>query len=67
VGSAFDALRNVVLADPRAQSRLRATRDWEEFVTASGALAAEHGISIGREDLEAARREARRDWVGRGV
>lgn len=64
---AFDALREIVLADPGAQARLREARDWDGFVAAATRLAAAHGIGIRREDLDAARVDARRARINRGL
>jgi len=64
VTPAFDALRDVVLSDPDAQARLRATDDWEGLVTAARQLAVEHGIELEPEDLEIARADARRSRIG---
>ena len=61
----FAALRDVVLADPRAQARLRAEPDWEDFVVAAQRLAEERGITLARADLDQARAVARRERMER--
>jgi hypothetical protein len=66
-GTGFDAFREIVLADPALQARLRATVDWDGLAAAVEQLARERGIDITSEDLVDARRRARRVRVARDV
>jgi hypothetical protein len=63
----FDALREIVLADPVLQARLRETYTWDRLVTAVEQLAPDLGIDITRDDLLHARRHTRRVRAGRAV
>jgi hypothetical protein len=56
----FAALREIVLADPLAQARLRATSGWEGFVAAARLLAEERAVELSRADLEHERAGGRR-------
>jgi hypothetical protein len=54
-----------VLADPALQERLRAETDWPAFAALVQRLAGERGLSLTAEELEGARRAARRAFIER--
>lgn len=64
---ALAALRELVLADPALQARLRRETDWTAFAAAARQVAAEHGWSLSEEELADARTAARRAWLERGL
>jgi glutaredoxin-related protein len=63
----FERFRQLVLADPELQARLRAIREWPAFAAAAVEAAAEHGIDVTEEAVQAARVQARRSWLERWV
>jgi ribosomal protein L16/L10AE len=54
-----------VLADAGLQERLRRETDWPAFAALARRLAAERGLTLSEEALEAARTAARRAYVER--
>lgn len=64
--SGLEAFRELVVADPQLQERLRAEADWPAFAGLAVRLAAERGITLTAEELAAARRATRRAWLERG-
>jgi hypothetical protein len=60
--SRFQAL---VLAHEELQARLEGVDDWERFCHDALEVAHERGLPLAGDDLEAARREARRSWQRR--
>jgi hypothetical protein len=63
----FERFRRIVFADPALQKRLRAIPDWPAFVDAAVEAAAQHGVAVTKEEVQAARRASRRSWLERWV
>lgn len=60
--AAFRRFQKLVLDDEEACSQLERVETWEPFVALARELAAERGVKLGPDDLEAARREALASW-----
>jgi Nif11 domain len=67
VSDAFARFRAAVLDDESLQERLRAIADWQTFIAASVAAAAELGIQLTPDELDDARRQALHHWRDRWV
>jgi hypothetical protein len=63
----FERFREIVLADPALEQRLKSIPDWTSFVEAALGAAAERGVALTEADLRAARDQARRSWLERWV
>lgn len=61
----WEVFRRTVLADPALQRELRGCADWPALVAAALRLAAERGLAVSADELEASAREGRRAWVER--
>jgi sulfur relay (sulfurtransferase) DsrC/TusE family protein len=64
---AFAQFRSVVLGEPSLQGRLQEHEEWDDFVAAALAIAAERGLSLTAEEIEAARAAERRAWFERWI
>jgi hypothetical protein len=63
--ASWRSFQRTVLSDERLQLELRAIRAWPEFVAAVLRVAAERGLALSADDLEAAAREGRSAWMER--
>jgi hypothetical protein len=65
--SAFEHCRRLVLEDPALERRLREIPDWPAFTSALVELAAEHGMELTPDEIDAQRGPALLAWLARGA
>jgi hypothetical protein len=65
--NALREIRELVLADPALQERLRVTIDKADFTNAVVSLAEEQGLVLTEDDVVEAMRTGRKMWIERWI